>query len=141
MLLWLRGFLGVVLIALVVVGAAQASGSASPFGTWLGTPKFPHKHDAHEVYDPIKLVAGPVWVQVESTGLTGASHDATDAKSTCTTRYRFSSPLSAAGWRIYVHRESRRSAAASAADRQRVESVDRPLVVRTGTLCAYVRPG
>jgi hypothetical protein len=44
----------------------------------------------------------PVWVRVESTGLTGASHDAADAKSTCTTLYRFSSALSAGGWRLYV---------------------------------------
>jgi hypothetical protein len=102
MLLRLRGFLGVVLIAMAAVGAVQASGSASPFGTWFGTPKFPHRHETHELYDPIELGSGPVWVQVESTGLTGASHDAADAKSTCTTRYRFSSPLSAAGWRIYV---------------------------------------
>jgi hypothetical protein len=102
MLLRLRGLLGIVLIALTAVGAVQASGSTSPFGTWFGTPRFPHNHEANVLYDPIKLVSSSAWVQVESTGLTGASHDAADAKSTCTTRYRFSSALSAAGWRIYV---------------------------------------
>ena len=99
MLRRLWGCVGVVVVALLAVGAAQGGAGASPFGTWLGTPRFPHKSGQ---YDPIKLVAGPVWVQVESTGVTGASHDAATAKSTCTTRYRFSGALSADGWLGYV---------------------------------------
>jgi hypothetical protein len=89
-------------VALVLVAAAQGRGTALPYGTWLGTPRFPGKQEPGVVYTPIKLVAGPAWVQVESTGPTTASHDAPGAKSTCATRYRFSSTLSADGWRLYT---------------------------------------
>jgi hypothetical protein len=87
----------VALIALVAVAPVQAAGTASPYGTRLGTPKYRHQQGPN---DPIKLLAGPVWVQVDSTGRTGVGHDAPSGTSTCTTRY--SSALSSDGWRIYV---------------------------------------
>jgi len=90
---------GLVLVALIAVVPVDARGAASPYGTWLGTPRYAHQPGPA---DPIEVVVGPVWAQVESTGRTTASHDAPDATSTCTTRYRFSGGLSADGWRIYV---------------------------------------
>jgi hypothetical protein len=91
------------LIVLAVAGAAQAGRSVSLYGTWVGTPIIPGLlHGPGVFYSPITLVAGPVWVRVESTGPTTASHDAADATSTCTTRYRFNSVLSTDGWRLYV---------------------------------------
>jgi len=96
----LQGLAAAAAVALVTVGGASG-GTSSVYGTWVGTPTFPTKHVPRSAYGTITLVAGPVWVQVASTGLTGASHDAADATSTCTTRYRFSGALSVDGWRLY----------------------------------------
>jgi hypothetical protein len=98
----LRRLLGPAIGAVVVASAAHGGVAASVFGTWVGTPRYPGQSGPNVVYTPITLVAGPAWVRVESTGPTTASHDAADAMSTCTTRYRFSSSLSVGGWRIYT---------------------------------------
>jgi hypothetical protein len=101
----LQRSVGVAVAALVIVGVAHGFTAASVYGTWVGTPVIPGQlHGPGVFYTPITLVAGPVWVRVESTGPTGASHDAADATSTCTTCYRFNSVLSTDGWRLYVQK-------------------------------------
>ena len=135
----LQGIVGVAVAALMIVGVAYGFGAASLYGTWLGTPTFPGKRGPRYVYDPIKLVAGPVRVRVESTGLTGASHDAADAKSTCTTRYRFNSVLSADGWRLYVQ-EGRPKVSGSVAGGPPTSGVCGPYPLATYRGAVRLRP-
>ena len=91
--------------ALVVVAAAFA---ATPYGTWKGKlldPKVtgagvpPQERVPISAFPAATVVVNSASVQARFTGHTMAAHDAPDATSTCSMRFRFSS--AADGWRLY----------------------------------------
>ena len=103
-----RCVVAISVLGLLAAQVALAAGAPSPSGTWSGRFVFvPHDGIPLDAYPPLstyptaKLVVGQAWVTAQFSGITMATHDPPDARSTCSMRLRFSNALSSGGWRTY----------------------------------------
>lgn len=83
------------------VGSAQA-GDVAPSGTWVGRSGIIGYADSPERLAQLTLTTTATGARVVATGPTGASHDATSARATCTSR--FAAEGSRTGWWYYRQR-------------------------------------
>jgi hypothetical protein len=90
--IFMRVLIGVVL-ALGIAGHATAAG----LSTWSGTIGLVHERGLN--HPSTKLALGASSSRTDFTGLTGAAHDALNAKTTCWIAWRFKEKSGA--WRYY----------------------------------------